>query len=199
MKGKAYANRKSTDDRPESDFYRTPECLAQELVNLDILNRSVPIYEPMAGDMAIVSVLQNNGFTVRHDDIRTTGKDFLKFDGKVPVIVTNPAFSIFTETVQKCKEVCTDKFILLGKTNFFAAHSRTIHKTWEGLKDIWIFDRQVDYRTPKNDKGHFCVGNLVTAWMLWERNWEDPARLHILDVNQYATMGSFDKLAREEE
>jgi hypothetical protein len=195
--GKAYANRKAEKQRPESDFYRTPECLTWELIGLHVLDRDVPIYEPMVGDGAISKVLWAHEFSVTCDDIRTTGRNFLEFEGKVPVIVTNPAFSIFTETVQKCKEVCTDKFILLGKTNFFAAHNRTVAKTWEGLKDVWVFDRQVDYRTPKNKKGHFCVGNLVTGWMLWERNWESPARLHILDVNKYATMGSYDKLKEE--
>jgi hypothetical protein len=192
--GKPYASRKPIEERPESDFYETPACLVKELLNLNILNKNIPIYEPMSGDGAISSVLKDSGFIVREDDIRITGKDFLEFNEVIPVVVTNPAFSIFTETVKKCQEICTDKFILLGKVNFFAAHTRIMLGTWKHLKHVYVFDRMVDYRTPKNDEGNFCVGSLVTAWMLWDKTWnEDYWMTSILDVNKYATLGSYER------
>jgi hypothetical protein len=193
--GKAYTNRKPRSKRPESDFYRTPEGCTQALLDSMISIPSTEIYEPMAGDGAIASVLSSSarGYTVRQDDIRTTGKDFLEFSGQVPYILTNPAFSIFTETVEKCRECTEHGFILLGKLNFFGAHSRTVAGTWKNLKHVYIFDRQVDYRTPPGQDGHFCVGNLVTGWFVWDKAWNEPYwRTSVLDVQKWATLGSYE-------
>lgn len=191
--GKAYANRKPIEERPESDFYRTPASLTHLLEKTGLLPHI--IYEPMAGDNAMVDVLREYGHYVEVDDIRTTGKDFLDFQEKVPYIATNPAFSIFTETVSKCQEVCTDGFALLGKVNFFGAHSRVVQGTWGHLKHVYIFDRQVDYRSPATDDGSFCVGNLITGWFIWDMDWDnDYWYTHVLDVQKWATLGSYDKL-----
>jgi hypothetical protein len=191
--GKAYANRKPIEERPESDFYRTPSSLTQLLCDTYEFTEFNNIYEPMAGDNAITNVLIANHYNVYTDDIRTTGKDFLDFEGKVEYIVTNPAFSIFTETVQKCHEVTTFGFALLGKTNFFAAHSRTEMNLWRNLKHVYIFDRQVDYRTPYREDGAFCVGNLVTGWFVFDKAWDKPFwNTSIMDVNKWATLGSYE-------
>ena len=197
MAGKAYANRRPVAERPESDFYRTPEGLVYELLASGLEFPTMQVYEPMAGDGSITSVLTEAGFDVQCDDIRTTKRDFLCFAGRVPYIITNPAFSIFSETVAKCRE-CTDLgFVLLGKLNFFAAHSRTLDGTWKNLRHIYAFDRQVDYRTPPGQDGHFCVGNLATAWMVWDQNWhENYWTMSVLDVQKWATLGSYESFMK---
>jgi len=200
--GKSYACRKPIEERPESDFYRTPSSLVEMLVSRspDLARHyNNVIYEPMAGDGVIVDMLREYGYEVEADDIRTTGKDFLSCTKKYPFIVTNPAFSIFSETVAKCKEVCTDGFILLGKMNFFGAHSRTVDKTWEHLSQVYIFDRQVDYRTPPREDGAFCVGALVTGFFVWDMNWnEDYWLTSVWDVQEYATLGSYENYMKKE-
>lgn len=196
-KGKAYANRRPVEERPESDFYRTPEGLTWELLASGFKFPTTEIYEPMAGDGAIATMFSANGFSVVTDDIRTTGRDFLDFSGKVPYIVTNPAFSIFSETVEKCRECAEHGFILLGKLNFFGAHSRTVGGTWKNLKHVYVFDRQVDYRTPPNQGGHFCVGNLVTGFFVWDQTWDNPWwSMSTLDVQKWATLGSYESFMK---
>jgi len=196
--GKAYTNRKPIEERPESDFYRTPNSLTQLLCDtcefIDFKN----IYEPMAGDDAIANILRANDYNVITDDIRTTGKDFLDFTGTVDYIVTNPAFSIFTETAQKCDEVCQFGYTLLGKMNFFAAHSRTELNLWRHLKHVYIFDRQVDYRTPYREDGAYCVGNLCTCWMCFDKSWDKGFwNTSIMDVQKWATLGSYENYLKK--
>ena len=108
--GKAYANRKPVEERPEADFYSTPYSLTREL--LKVRNFPKVIYEPAAGNGAITHVLKQYGHIVVEDDIRTTGADFLDFQDHVPCIITNPPFSLFTKFVEKAKE-CSDVFVLL--------------------------------------------------------------------------------------
>lgn len=192
--GKAYANRKPRAERPESDFYRTPESLTRLILPYLGLEAYSYVYEPMAGDGAITSVLGENGVRYYADDIRTTGRDFLFCTAEHPYILTNPAFSLFDETVLKCKAIAAHGFCLLGKVNFFGAHSRTERGVWRNLRDVYIFDRQVDYRTPAGQNGRFCVGNLVTGWFVWDTEWHEPWwRTHTLDVQEYATLGSYDR------
>ena len=195
--GKAYANRKAQALRPDSDFYRTPEGCIQALFDAGYYPPTTQIYEPMAGDNSIVDTLSARGYLVTSDDLRTTGKDFLQFDGRVPYIITNPAFSIFSQTVAKCRE-CTDLgFTLLGKLNFFAAHSRTMDGTWKNLKHVYVFDRQVDYRTPPDQNGNFCVGALATGWFVWDQTWDKPYwTMSVIDVQKWATLGSYDAFMR---
>lgn len=199
-KGKNYAARKPIEERPESDFYRTPNSLTQLLCDTYEFADFKDIYEPMAGDDAMANVLRANEYNVITDDIRTTGKDFLDFTGKVDYIVTNPAFSIFTETVQKCDEVCRFGYTLLGKMNFFAAHSRTELDLWKHLKRVYIFDRQVDYRTPYREDGAFCVGNLVTGFFIFDKGWDRGFwNTSIMDVQKWATLGSYDNYLKKQE
>lgn len=195
--GKAYANRKKKSERPEADFYRTPEILTEMFCDLNILDKDVLIYEPCCGDGAIVDILRSKGFSnIKSDDLRTTGKDFLEFDGVVPQIITNPAFSIFDETVLKCQEVCTDKFVMLAKVNFFGAYKRNESGVWKHLKQVYIFNRQVDYRSIKNEDRSFFVGNLITGWFVWDKSWnEDYWETRVLDVNDFAK-GSYEKYLR---
>ena len=190
MKGKNYANRKPLKERPEADFYSTPISLVWELNNRGILpDKSTVIYEPASGGNAIVNSLQDMGFSVVKDDIRTTKKDFLDCTDTVDCIVTNPPFSLFDDFVLKAKEV-SPLVIMIAKTNFFGAYKRNQMGVWENLRDVYIFNRQVDYRTPHRQDGHFHVGNLITGWFVWDRDWtESYWRTHIMDVQQYATLG----------
>jgi len=197
--GKAYANRKQESERPEADFYSTPKSITQLICDTKEFSKYKTIYEPMSGENAIAKVLIENGHEVITDDIRTTKKDFLKCNEKVDYICTNPAFSIFTETVEKCHEITNYGFTLLGKTNFFAAHSRTKMNLWRNLKHVYIFDRMIDYRTPYREDGCFFLGNLVTCWMCFDKSWHEPYwNTSIMDVQKWATLGSYDNYIKKE-
>lgn len=190
--GKNYANRKPVAERPESDFYATPRSLIKELCLLEPVPKNSLIYEPASGNKVLVQELAENGYyNVVDDDIRTTGKDFLQCKEHYDVIWTNPPFSLFDEFVLKAKE-CADTVIFIGKTNFFGAYQRWQNGVWKNLKHVYIFNRQVDYRTSTRYDGLFHVGNLITGWFIWDKSWkEDYWTTSVMDVQKYAKLGQF--------
>lgn len=190
VKGKAYANRKSADKRPESDFYATPGYLVSKLneviretysdaaVNLcDSFSNPFEVLEPAEGNGVITNKLNGwrlkKGFVqcnVTSHDIRTDGVDFLDYkpEKRFSMVITNPPFSLFDNFVKKAKETAPI-VIMIGKMNFFGAYRRA--ETWEHLKHVYVFNRQVDYRSPERDDGKFYCGNLVTGWFVWDMSW----------------------------
>lgn len=197
--GKAYANRKKESDRPENDFYPTPGGLTIELINTGILNDCKTILEPCCGQYAISNILEKYGFQVTSKDL-IYGNDFLKDDytnEHFDAIVTNPPFDIYDEIIRKAKTIDCQKIICIGRTNYFGSHSRNISGMWDELSDVYIFDRQVEYRTPQLEIPDFCVGALVTGWFVWTKGYTDDPKIHILDVQKYATLGSLDRFLKK--
>jgi len=187
--GKAYANRKPVGKRPEADFYSTPYSLTWKLLEQNEFDKNNIVYEPSCGSGAITSQLRKNGFTVYEDDIRVTNKDFLYCSSHYPYIITNPPFSLFDDFVIKAKE-CSDKFAFIFKTNFFGAHSRLKKEIWRNLKSVYIFDRQVDYRTPLRDDGLLNVGNLITGWAIWDKQWnKNYWNTQVISIQEYCKLG----------
>lgn len=186
MTGKAYANRK-----PESDFYPTPKSLTWALSDLGVFNKNEHVLDPACGDFAIVEALEDRGFKrVGGTDLKY-GDDFLKCSRKYPQGVMNPPFSLFDPFILKAQDTF-EVFASIIKMNFFGAYQRNEAGIWRHLKHVYIFNRQVDYRTPQRNDGRFHVGNLVTAWGIWDMQWDlDFWRTTVLDVNRYATLGQF--------
>lgn len=196
--GKAYANRKKEADRPENDFYPTPGGLTLELINTGELNGYKNILEPCCGQYAISKILEANGFNVTSRDL-IYGNDFLKDDYSneyYDAIVTNPPFDSYNQIIEKAKSINCKKVIAIGRTNYFASHSRNVEGFWKELSDVYIFDRQVEYRTPQLDIPDFCVGSLCTGWFVWTKGYTGDPRVHILDVQKYATLGSLERFLR---
>lgn len=190
--GKAYANKKTEDERPENDFYPTPGGLTLELLNTGVLSDCHTILEPCCGQYAISKILEKHGFEVTSRDL-IYGNDFLKDDYSnehYDAIVTNPPFDLYNDIINKAKTIDCKKIIAIGRTNYFASHNRNVEGFWKGLSDVYIFDRQVEYRTPQLDIPDFCVGALCTGWFLWTKGYTGDPRIHILDVQKYATLGS---------
>lgn len=190
MIGKAYANRKPVSERPESDNYPTPIALGIELANLGILNKRKLILEPAAGEGQLTRTLEKEGHKVCSFDLHKDGFDFLLYqDMPFPQIVTNPPFSLFDDFVIKAKEL-SPFVVMIGKTNFFGAQSRYKKGVWKHLKHVYIFSRQIDYRTPLGSM-QMNVGNLVTGWFVWDRRWTKPYwNTSIIDVQKYCTLGA---------
>lgn len=196
--GKAYANRKKEADRPENDFYPTPGGLTLELINTGELNGYKNILEPCCGQYAISKILEANGFNVTSRDL-IYGNDFLKDDYSneyYDAIVTNPPFDSYNQIIEKAKSINCKKVIAIGRTNYFASHSRNVGGFWKELSDVYIFDRQVEYRTPQLDIPDFCVGSLCTGWFVWTKGYTGDPRVHILDVQKYATLGSLERFLK---
>jgi hypothetical protein len=93
----------SSKDREELDFYQTPSGAVKALIDSGLLDRSLKVWEPMAGNGAIADVLKENGFKVACSDIvqRRYKLDFVRDffsvktqEGKSSAfqIVTNPPY-----------------------------------------------------------------------------------------------------------
>jgi hypothetical protein len=190
--GKAYANRKLKKDRPKGDFYGTPISLLRELLETELLIDSRDILEPFCGKGNLSNELIKIGFKTTAFDLYYGKKrqDFLKYNNQHNCIISNPPFSEFDKMVMHCKKIAKHVY-LIGKTNFYGAYKRNQNGIWKNLKKIYVFDRQVDYRTPYRKDGHFHVGNLVTGWHIWERGYNGPVTWEIMPVNKYATLGAY--------
>lgn len=195
---KAYANRKPVSERPEQDFYSTPYSLTWELLKLNEFPKGSIIYEPADGSGAISSQLVKAGHKVITDDIRTTGKDFLKCEDHYDFIITNPPFSCVDDFVMQAKKCC-NKFAFIMKTNFLGSQSRVKKAIWKNCSKMYVLSRQVDYRSPLLETGEVCVGNLITSWCIWDKTWDkDFFETRVIDIQKYCTLGSYDNYIRNE-
>jgi hypothetical protein len=193
--GKNYANRKPKEHRPESDYYPTPKSLVWELLEheRELFDKSLPLVDPACGEGAILHAFEDYGYTLLHGDDISKGRDFLanSYEGAFEQACMNPPFSLFDDFVLKAKHEFP-VFASIIKTNFFGAMGRHKSGVWGNLKKVYIFNRQVDYRTPIRDDGHFHVGNLVTGWGIWDCYWDkDYFETRVLDVSAYAKLGGF--------
>ena len=190
-KGKAYANRKSMEDRPKGDFYPTPKSLvwvAKELF-LEELDGDKIVFDPCCGNGAISRALMDWGLSIKENDLFMGGVDYLETSFEYPQIVSNPPFSLWDQFVTKAKQEA-EKVIFIGRMNYFGTYSRLKNGLWENLKGVYCFDRYVDYRTPERDDGLFHVGAMATAWFVWERGYNQKATIDFLSVQDYARLGN---------
>lgn len=62
---------------------------------------------------------------------------------------------------------------------------------WKFLKGIYPFSRYVDYQTPYREDGLFHVGNMATAWFLWDMEYKGKIDFKVLDVQKYSKLGVY--------
>ena len=192
--GKAYANRKPESEHPLNDYYPTPACMTQELLNSGTFFPSglnMRIFDPCCGQYAIGNVLRQNGYTNIIEKDLIYGDDFLAKDEdgnykdltKYDIIIMNPPFKLFDEFVKKAK--LQAKYVYcIGKPNFFGAHNRNIEGLWNGLKWCLIFDRMIAFDKPEVN-GKVECGMLVSCWFIWDWEYDRPAWIKILDMQKY--------------
>lgn len=189
--GKAYANKKTKDKRPEGDFYETPKSLVWIVENLirSEFSSTETILEPCSGNGAISDELRKYGFTVKENDFFRGGNDYLSTSFSEKYIITNPPFSLWDDFVVKAKKEC-EKVMFIGKLNYFGTNSRLKKGIWNNLKSIHCFNRYVDYRTISREDGLFNVGAMASAWFLWDMDFIENPTIHFLDVQKYAKLGN---------
>lgn len=103
----------------------------------------------------------------------------------------NPPFDLWDKFVLKAKDI-SSKVISIGKTDYFSCYQRLENGIWDNLKDIYIFNRKVDYQSPTLDSGEFCVGSLTSGWFVWDCDYNDKPRINFIDVQKYAKLGNYD-------
>ncbi len=190
--GKAYANRKSEYLRNKNDFYETPYSLTWKLQELNIIRPGTTILDPCCGHYAISKWFRESNVVTERDLMY--GNDF--FEDKYDVFsfdysVLNPPFDLFDDFIVKAKRVAKTT-IAIGKTDYFSCYQRLENGLWNGLSDIYVFNRKVDYQFPIFEDGSFGVGSLTTGWFVWKKDYIFDPKLHFIDVQKYATRGSYE-------
>lgn len=183
-KGKNFSNRKPREKRPKNDFYETPKCMTEELVNTGVLDGIKVIWDPCCGKYAITDVLEKHGFTCFKNDL-IYGFDYLSEPYQHHAcIVMNPPFSLFDNFVAKAK-MEADLICVIGKLTFFGSHSRNKSGFWNHLRDVYIFDRQIAYDKPLRTDDKVECGMLVSGWFVWDMNYSGKPRINVIDMQQY--------------
>ena len=182
--GKAYANRKKKENRPYGDFYATPSCMTEELVNTGILKGVKTVWDPCCGEYAITNVLQKHGFSCFGNDLMY-GFDYLEKEyAHHECIVMNPPFSLFDKFVEKAKKEA-DLVCVIGKANFFGSHSRNVNGLWKNLKEVYFFDRQIAFDIPEDKNGKVECGMIISGWFIWDMKYEGEPVIRVIDMQKY--------------
>jgi hypothetical protein len=182
--GKAYANKKTLNKRPQADFYETPKCMTEELIKTGVLDGVKTIWDPCCGKFAITDVLEKHGFTCFKNDIMY-GDDYFANDyQKHECIVMNPPFMLFDKFVEKAKKEA-DLVCVIGKANYFGSHSRNINGLWQHLREVYFFDRQIAYDKPLRADGKVECGMMITGWFIWDMSYNGKPTINVIDMNEY--------------
>lgn len=182
--GKAYANKKTLNKRPQADFYETPKCMTEELIKTGVLDGVKTIWDPCCGKFAITDVLEKHGFTCFKNDIMY-GDDYFENDyQKHECIVMNPPFMLFDKFVEKAKNEA-DLVCVIGKANYFGSHSRNINGLWKHLREVYFFDRQIAFDKPLRTDGKVECGMMITGWFIWDMNYNGKPTINVIDMNEY--------------
>ena len=106
MSGKAYANKKTLEERNKNDYYPTPKVLVVELEKLNLIKKTDKVLECACGEAKQISGYFNSlGYNFEEKDL-IYGNDFLKDDylsKHYNFVVTNPPFSLWDRFVEKSK------------------------------------------------------------------------------------------------
>lgn len=175
----------NTGKRRKADYYETPYCLTQELLN--IVKLKEPILEPACGDKAIVKVLLKEYIDISFYDIKD-GQDFLQETQKYKTIVTNPPYSLAFQFIQKAKTLCNDFYFLLplsylhGKQRLDSIYS---DKTFP-LSCIYVFDRYPMLGDPLRKDMKIRTGMMVYAWYHFSKKpeYNEPI-IRWIDIQKY--------------
>jgi hypothetical protein len=156
------------------DFHPTPEPVIKALLARE---RFVGcIWEPAAGNGAIVRVLTEAGYRVRATDL-ANGIDFLQAKRRMPNVITNPPFSDGRAEAfcRHALKIATHKVAMLLPMWFLEGVQRHELFAKQPLKAIYILSRRPTFG--KDQECHAPFGNF---WAVWEKGYKGKARIEWL-------------------
>ena len=169
--------------RSPYDFYPTPSSAIKPL--LEKMNfHGVHIYEPCAGDGAIVKEIKNmfpdahvsaNELDTNHEaNLSLSGADRITWtnflttkDNGADIIITNPPFSLAQEFLEYTFEnYSAPTVIMLLRLNFLASQKR--HDFWKKYPPthLYVLSKRPSFTGSGTDSQDY-------AWFVWERKNKD--------------------------
>ena len=170
---KPVTNRRLAPAKDSLDFYPTPEWATKALLDAERFNGK--IWEPAAGNGAMVKVIKEFGYQVHASDIvernyaLDTVDDFLQSDRQYAQnVVTNPPFNIAEAFIHKALSIPNlYKCAFLLKLSFLEGRRRA--NSLYGIYPpdrVHVFSSRVTmYKDGAEQKGS---GTQAYAWFVWE-------------------------------
>jgi hypothetical protein len=157
------------------DFYQTPACAVIALLRSEQL--PLRLWEPCAGNGAIVTVLRDAGHIVAASD--TVQRDFPLdsvidfFDAVAPegceAIVTNPPFRLAAQIVARALYLVPRVYLLL-RLSFLESERRSPILEDGTLARVHVFRRRLPMMHRDNWAGPRASSQIALAWFVWDRS-----------------------------
>lgn len=191
MVGKNFSANNISGKRKKSDFYETPYSMTRQF--LDDCSFYGDVLEPACGSGAIVKVLEEYGYETHYFDIEV---DFLKYQGSVCNIITNPPFSLAHEFILHAKKIATRKIAMLLPLSYLHGKRRYDEIYCDELfplSSVHVYTRYPLLGNDLREDGKYSTGMMVYAWFVFDVDHIGPPNIHWIDNNEYV-LNSKDKL-----
>jgi hypothetical protein len=157
------------------DFYETPPCAITALLRAERLPDS--LWEPCAGNGAIVRVLHESGLRVVASDIvaRDFPLDFCAdfFEAAAPPgcegVVTNPPFQHAAPMVSRALQLVPRVYFLL-RWAFYESDRRSPILENGYLARVYAFRKRLPMMHRHGCTGRKASSQIAFAWFVWDRN-----------------------------
>lgn len=175
------------------DAYFSPAEAVISLLHIESGHIPKCIWEPAAGDGAIVRPFESAGYTVVASDIADyglagckTGVDYLGAAAEAGVegIVTNPPYKLAIKFAEKAiSEV--PYLALLLRTNFLESTARLPFFRRHQPARIWISSRRLPMMHRYGWDGPRAPSNTCFAWFIWDASAEQKCILDWFDWKSF--------------
>ncbi len=187
------------------DAYFSPPEAVYSLIGIENSNIPRCIWEPAAGDGAIVRPLASAGIKVIASDIAdyglencSSGIDYLKSKPKPGVggIVTNPPYKLAVKFADKAlREV--PYLALLLRTNFLESTSRLPFLQRHEPARVWVSSRRLPMMHRHGWQGPRAPSNTCFAWFVWDAHSSEKCKIGWFDWKQFMPKGGSTKDAAQ--
>lgn len=177
------ASNHTDKERQIEDYYATDPIAAELLLQIEDLDKNIPIWECSAGENHLANVFKENGYTVRTSDIikRTETTEVLDFLSDEVTdwngnIITNPPYSLASKFVEKAISIIHNgnKCIMFLKLQFMEGKTRK--KLFEKYppKTIWVSSSRImcakngDFQKMRDGGG----SAVAYAFYVWEKGYK---------------------------
>jgi hypothetical protein len=181
----------SHEDRALDAYFSPPEA-AFSLLDIEAAYLPTCIWEPAAGDGALVRPFEALGHTVIASDIAdyglagcATGVDYLTAAPQPAAegIVTNPPFKLAVQFAEKALKEAPYLALLL-RTNFLEGAARLPFFRKHQPARIWISSRRLPMMHRHGWQGPRAPNNTCFAWFVWDARSERKCVVDWFDWRQ---------------
>lgn len=180
------------------DAYFSPPEAVWSLIAIEAGRLPRHIWEPAAGDGAIVTPLAEAGHTVTATDLVDyglagcrAGVDYLEAAAPAGIggIVTNPPYRLAMAFAEKALGEVPYLALLL-RTNFLESTARLPFFRRHPPTRVWISSRRLPMMHRHGWQGPRAPSNTCFAWFVWERGVEGRPVVDWFDWRDHARNGS---------